>query len=112
LGSKTDQQTSVPYHQHLRNICAVWRRPLSELVVSVEWTPAVALPYECRLLQNYSNPFNPSSTIRYGLPGSTYATLTVFNTLGQLVASLVNGEVEAGYHEVKFDGDGLSNCTR
>jgi hypothetical protein len=36
-------------------------------------------------------------------------TLTVFNTLGQQVATLVNGEMEVGYHEVQFGGSGLSS---
>jgi len=36
-------------------------------------------------------------------------TLTVFNTLGQQVALLQNGEQEAGYHEVRFEGSGLSS---
>jgi DNA-binding beta-propeller fold protein YncE len=61
------------------------------------------------LLQNYPNPFNPSTTIRYGLPNRSQVTLTVFNTLGQQVAVLQNGEMEAGYHEAKFDATGLSS---
>jgi flagellar hook assembly protein FlgD len=61
------------------------------------------------LRQNFPNPFNPSTTIRYGLANSSQVTLTVFNTLGQQVALLQNGEQEAGYHEVKFDGSGLSS---
>jgi len=67
------------------------------------------LPQSCLLLQNYPNPFNPSTTIRYGLPNRSHVTLTVFNTLGQQVALLQNGEQEAGYHEVKFDGSGMSS---
>jgi hypothetical protein len=61
------------------------------------------------LSQNYPNPFNPSTTIRYELPSRAYVTLTVFNSLGQEVARLINGEMDAGYHEVKFDGSGLAS---
>jgi hypothetical protein len=61
------------------------------------------------LTQNYPNPFNPSTTIRYGLPNRSHVKLTVFNTLGQQLALLQNGEQEAGYHEVKFDGRNLTS---
>jgi hypothetical protein len=50
------------------------------------------------------NPFNPSTTIRYGLPSRSHVTLTVFNTFGQQVSILQNGEQDPGYHEVRFDG--------
>ena len=66
-------------------------------------------PESVVLMQNYPNPFNPSTTIRYGLPNSSHVTLTVFNTLGQQVGLLQNGEQEAGYHEVRFDGKNLSS---
>jgi len=61
------------------------------------------------LEQNFPNPFNPSTTLRYALPARTYANLTVFNALGQQVARLVSGYVDAGYHEVRFDAGGLSS---
>jgi hypothetical protein len=61
------------------------------------------------LLQNYPNPFNPSTTIRYALPQRSHVTLTVFNTLGQQVAELVNGDVDAGIHDVKFEGSNLAS---
>jgi photosystem II stability/assembly factor-like uncharacterized protein len=66
-------------------------------------------PVGFRLEQNYPNPFNPSTTIRYGLPSRSHVTLSVFNTLGQQVGVLQNGEQEAGYHEVQFNGSGLSS---
>jgi hypothetical protein len=67
------------------------------------------VPSRFALEQHYPNPFNPSTTIRYGLPHKSGVQLTVFNTLGQQVTPLQNREQEAGYHEVKFDGNGLSS---
>ncbi len=54
------------------------------------------------LCQNFPNPFNPSTTIGYALPEQAHVTLTVFNALGQRVADLINGRVDAGYHQVQF----------
>ena len=71
--------------------------------------PEADVPASCSLSQNYPNPFNPSTTIRYGVAQRSIVTLTVYTTLGQQVKKLVNGESEAGYHEVKFDGSGLSS---
>jgi hypothetical protein len=59
------------------------------------------------LFDNFPNPFNPSTTIRYGLPTRAQVTLNVYNTLGQLVSVLQRGEQDAGYHEVRFDGSNL-----
>ena len=78
-----------------------------ESLTDVDGAAEVANEY--RLDQNFPNPFNPSTTIRYGLPSRSHVALTVFNALGQQVALLQNGEQEAGYHEVKFDASGLSS---
>jgi hypothetical protein len=82
---------------------------LANQLAGVEGQLNPGIPQEFRLEQNYPNPFNPSTTIRYGLPVRSHVRVAVFNTLGQQVAVLQNGEQEAGYHEVKFDGSKLAS---
>ncbi len=66
---------------------------------------AARIPETIVLEQNYPNPFNPLTAIRYGLPRNMHISLTVYTALGQKVDELVNGEQEAGMHEVHFNGN-------
>ncbi len=65
------------------------------------------LPGGYFLSQNYPNPWNPVTFVRYELPLSVYVLLTLYNSLGQEVARPVDGYRHAGPHEVTLRGDDL-----
>jgi hypothetical protein len=70
---------------------------------------AEQLPQGYSLAQNYPNPFNPTTAIQFTLPKAAQVRLTVYNVLGQEVATLVNGNLTAGIHSVNFDGSRLAS---
>jgi hypothetical protein len=67
------------------------------------------VPAVFALGQNFPNPFNPETTIRYGLPSRSHVELAVYNMLGERVRVLVEEEQEGGIHEVRFDGSSLAS---
>jgi hypothetical protein len=69
----------------------------------------VAGPNEFALYQNYPNPFNPTTTIKFALPEKTNLDLSVYNSLGEKVAEVFNGELGEGYHEIEFNATILSS---
>jgi N-acetylneuraminic acid mutarotase/thiol-disulfide isomerase/thioredoxin len=72
-------------------------------------TQPVELAGSFALEQNFPNPFNPSTMIRYNVPNRSSVTLTVTDVLGRTVATLVNGVVNEGLHSVNFDANGLQS---
>jgi len=61
-------------------------------------------PNDFNLFQNYPNPFNPSTKIQFELPVSLHISLIIYNTLGQKVRELVDGWLDAGGHQITWDG--------
>lgn len=59
------------------------------------------------LLNNYPNPFNPQTKIKFYVPERTFVKLRVFDLLGDELEILVNEEKDSGYHEIVFDGSEL-----
>jgi hypothetical protein len=66
-------------------------------------------PTEYKLYDNYPNPFNPSTTLRYSIPEASLTTLKVYDELGKEVATLVNETKSAGIYEVEFNASNLSS---
>ncbi len=62
------------------------------------------IPTTAQLMQNYPNPFNPETAIYFVVPEASQVTLKIYNTLGQEVRTLMDGMIEAGMHEVTWDG--------
>ncbi|PID58436.1 MAG: hypothetical protein CR986_07975 [Ignavibacteriae bacterium] len=67
------------------------------------------LPTKTKLENNYPNPFNPSTTIKYQLSEPGFVTLKVYDMLGQEVANLVNEQKGIGFYEAKFDAGKLTS---
>ncbi len=62
------------------------------------------VPSAFSLSHSYPNPFNSSTVMRFALPTSARAKLTVYNLAGQRTVTLVDGLREAGTHAVRWDG--------
>ncbi len=77
-------------------------------------TPVVSVPQQekttaaaYRLEQNFPNPFNPETTIRFSIPEQQNVRLTIYNTLGQQVEQLLDTELNPGNHAIPFDASHL-----
>jgi hypothetical protein len=66
-------------------------------------------PSKYRLSQNYPNPFNPITNINYELPITNYVDLSIYNLLGQKVATLVDSKQPAGSYQVQWDAGGFAS---
>lgn len=77
---------------------------INQALVGVEETP---LPVSLTLEQNFPNPFNPSTTISFTLPQNDIVRLVVYNSYGQEIATLAEGQMRQGRHTVAFDAQDL-----
>jgi hypothetical protein len=103
-----------PAHGTLRNDLGAYGGPTPFLVDTASGLTDVKNRFEqykvvntIQLHQNYPNPFNPSTTINYALPKPEHVTITVYNTLGQEIETLVDKYMPIGHHQVEFNGQNL-----
>ena len=98
--AETDE--SGGFHNHLYSVALLQDaiKRAASIVTGIR-TPGsdTQLPTQFALFQNYPNPFNPSTTIRFAVPVRSRVRLDVYDILGQRIQRLMEGEMDAGYHE-------------
>jgi hypothetical protein len=80
-------------------------------VLTIQAVGSGTIPSAFSLSQNYPNPFNPSTYFTVGLPVPARVDAIVYNVLGQPVATVARGMMEAGYHVMAWDGHGFEGET-
>ena len=75
--------------------------------ISLEYMQSV-IPGNYTLIQNYPNPFNPSTTISFTVPTDGYVMISVFDINGRLVSTLLDDNINSGYHSITWDGADVS----
>lgn len=103
------------YNGHVRPI---WMRPQSSSTTYI-YTALIDFPVSAgnnntgtptsyNLSQNFPNPFNPSTAIKFEVPASDFITMKVYDALGKEVETLVNANLNAGKYEVSWDASNYS----
>ena len=67
------------------------------------------MPEKISLLQNYPNPFNPTTNIIYEVPNSGNVEITIYDSIGRKIKTLVNEMKNSGTYEIQFDGSNLTS---
>jgi len=98
-----DKLSSGKYHYRLQQIDYDGSMTYSDIVeIEINF-----LPGKFALYQNYPNPFNPSTLIKFDVPSASFINLSIYNAIGEKVATLVNEQKEAGIHLVDFNAANL-----
>ena len=69
------------------------------------------IPAKFNLFQNFPNPFNPTTTIKYNIPKDEHVKLVVYDVTGKVVKELVNEYKTAGIHSVEFNAGSYASGT-
>ena len=104
-GSSLDDRLLIEYTGELTiesAIVADWYE--SDIAVN-----SILLPKEFILSPAYPNPFNPTTTLSFAIPIDSEVSLSIYNLQGREVSTLIEGNMDAGYHSVIWDADNHSS---
>ena len=90
------------------NVRAIREFYYTGIMSGIDGEPSAG-PVQYSLHQNYPNPFNPKTIINYELQITNDIDLSIYNVLGQKVATLVSQNQNAGYHQVEWDASGFAS---
>ena len=98
--------TAYDYGQIKDGDCATVVTPGGggNITLPVEITDIESLPTQFTIEPAYPNPFNPSTTIRYGIPNTQEVTISIYDLRGRLVNILFKAEQPAGWYEITWNG--------
>jgi len=90
---------------------AVMSEVLGYLLIapSITYESGGVLPEQFELMQNFPNPFNPRTTLRFGIPEGANVSLVIHNLRGQTIKTLVSNELDVGWYEMVWNGDDDEN---
>jgi hypothetical protein len=121
-GSVTTAQRTIPAGRLVIGTTYYWRVRATNYVGTGEYcspynfstsvtninTVSTESPKEFKLYENYPNPFNPTTTIRFSVPKSEQVTLKIYNAEGRLVSELLNNYFNPGTYEIRWNAPHFS----
>jgi subtilisin family serine protease len=115
FGTTTERKSYSFLDENLTMGSYSYRLKQIDFAGTFEYSNAVVVevfsPEKYTLMQNFPNPFNPSTTIEFSIPQASNVTIEIYNIVGERVASLVNKTLDAGYHRANFNASNLPSGT-
>lgn len=110
-GTTSEQQNYIFADKNLDNGNYYYRLKQVDYNGSYEYSDVVEVEWRAfnsyLLEQNFPNPFNPTTTIGFGLQNKSNVKITILNAIGEEVAIVLNEEREAGYDQLEFNANNL-----
>jgi hypothetical protein len=91
----------------MREVSSITVSSIENMVVAMGDLQAYLAPSEFGLSASYPNPFNPTTSMNLSLNESGYVNVNVYNVMGQIVSTLVDGNMDAGYHTLTWNADNM-----